>query len=86
VPRWVVIEVSRGVSARSGRAVPLVGKLAGHRSLAAAQATAPAEAADALDADERVELHRLAKEVRDTPMDREILHKAAAYFAQEAIR
>lgn len=40
----------------------------------------------ALDADERAELARLRKENSDLRMDREILRKAAAYFARETIR
>jgi transposase len=39
-----------------------------------------------LDASERAELARLRKQVTDLRMDREILRKAAAYFAQEAKR
>ncbi len=39
-----------------------------------------------LDADERAELARLRKENQDLRMDREILRKAAAYFARETIR
>jgi len=38
----------------------------------------------ALDASEREELKRLRKENADLRMDREILRKAAAYFAREA--
>ena len=48
-----------------------------------------ADAADepgALDATERAELARLRKENADLRMDREILRKAAAYFAKETIR
>jgi transposase len=41
------------------------------------------EAPGALDPDERAELERLRKEVKDLRMDREILRKAAAYFARE---
>ena len=37
----------------------------------------------ALDPSERAELERLRKEVKDLRMDREILRKAAAYFARE---
>ena len=40
----------------------------------------------ALDADERAELARLRKENADLKMDREILRKAAAYFAKETTR
>ena len=40
----------------------------------------------ALDADERAELARLRKENAELRMDREILRKAAAYFAKETIR
>ena len=40
----------------------------------------------ALDADERAELERLRKENRELRMDREILRKAAAYFARETSR
>ena len=45
-----------------------------------------AEEPGALDADERAELARLRKEVKDLRQDREILRKAAAYFAKETIR
>jgi transposase len=41
------------------------------------------EAPGALDPDERAELERLRKENKDLRLDREILRKAAAYFAQE---
>jgi len=44
------------------------------------------EAPGALDANERVELERLRKENKDLRMDREILRKAAAYFARETNR
>ncbi|MGH1506329.1 MAG: transposase [Acidimicrobiales bacterium] len=40
----------------------------------------------ALDADERAELARLRKENAELRMDREILRKAAAYFARETTR
>jgi transposase len=39
-----------------------------------------------LDADERAELERLRKEVKELRMDREILRKAASYFARETNR
>ncbi len=41
---------------------------------------------DALDAGERAELARLRKENRELRQDRDILRKAAAYFATETIR
>jgi len=44
------------------------------------------EVPGALDADERAELERLRKENKDLRMDREILRKAAAYFARETNR
>lgn len=49
---------------------------------------ARARAADprALDASEREELKRLRKENSELKMDREILRKAAAYFARETSR
>ena len=45
-----------------------------------------AAAPGALDADERAELARLRKENSELRMDREILRKAAAYFARETTR
>jgi len=50
------------------------------------KAAREAEVPGALSADERAELERLRKEVKDLRMDREILRKAAAYFARETIR
>ena len=47
---------------------------------------APPHEPGALDPGERAELARLRKENQDLRMDREILRKAAAYFAQETIR
>jgi transposase len=47
---------------------------------------AAAKAPGALDPDERAELARLRKENSELRMDREILRKAAAYFARETIR
>jgi transposase len=44
------------------------------------------EVPGALDVSERAELVRLRKENKDLRMDREILRKAAAYFAQETNR
>jgi transposase len=44
------------------------------------------DAPDALDASEREELARLRKENADLRMDREILRRAAAYFARETNR
>ena len=44
------------------------------------------EVPGALDANERAELHRLRAENKDLRMDREILRKAAAYFARETTR
>lgn len=56
-------------------------------SLAAwVKAADAAEEPGALDADERAELARLRREVKDLRQDREILRKAAAYFAKETIR
>jgi transposase len=49
---------------------------------AAARAADP----DALSEGERAELRRLRKEVADLRTDREILRKAAAYFARETMR
>ncbi len=45
-----------------------------------------AEAPGALSGDERAELEALRKENRELRMDREILRKAAAYFARETNR
>ena len=50
------------------------------------KAAKEAEAPGALDVDERSELERLRKEVAELRMDREILRKAAAYFAKETKR
>lgn len=56
-------------------------------SLAAwVKAVEAAEVPGALDADERAELARLRKENKDLRMDREILRKAAAYFARETFK
>ena len=44
------------------------------------------EAPGALDPSERAELERLRRENKDLRMDREILRKAAAYFARETNR
>lgn len=44
------------------------------------------EAEAGLDPDERAELERLRVENRELKMDREILRKAAAYFARETNR
>ena len=45
-----------------------------------------AERRGALDVDERAELERLCRQNRELRMDREILRKAAAYFARETNR
>jgi transposase len=55
-------------------------------SLAAWVKAAREEAESGLDADERAELERLRQENRELRMDREILRKAAAYFARETNR
>jgi transposase len=55
-------------------------------SLAAWVMRARAEAESGLDPDERAELERLRKENRELRMDREILRKAAVYFARETNR
>lgn len=55
-------------------------------SLAAWVKAAREEAESSLDADERAELERLREENRELRMDREILRKAAAYFARETNR
>ena len=56
-------------------------------SLAAwVKAVEAAEVPGALDADERAELARLRKENKELRMDREILRKAAAYFARETFK
>ena len=55
-------------------------------SLAAWVKAARSEVESGLDADERAELERLRRENRELRMDREILRKAAAYFARETNR
>lgn len=55
-------------------------------SLATWVKAAREEAESGLDADERAELERLRNENRELRMDREILRKAAAYFARETNR
>jgi transposase len=55
-------------------------------SLAAWVKQARQEAESGLDGDERAELDRLRGENRELRMDREILRKAAAYFARETNR
>lgn len=52
----------------------------------ARKAERAAEDPDQLDDDERAELARLRKENRELRQDRDILRKAAAYFAKETIR
>ena len=55
-------------------------------SLAAWVKQARVEAESGLDAHERAELERLGRENRELRIDREILRKAAAYFARETNR
>lgn len=55
-------------------------------SLAAWVKAAREELESGLDPDERAELERLRRENRELKMDREILRKAAAYFARETNR
>lgn len=55
-------------------------------TLAAWVKQARRDAESGLDPDERAELERLRKENRELRMDREILRKAAAYFARETNR
>ena len=56
------------------------------KSLDISDGSLAAEAPGALDPDERAELDRLRRENKDLRMDREILRKAAAYFARETFR
>ncbi len=42
------------------------------------------ESGDSISEDERIELRRLRKEVRELRMEREILAKATAFFARES--
>lgn len=80
----------------SGRVVPQLGsssgrsrRLVGHRRWelgGAGEQARTAEEPGALTADERAELEALRKENTDLRMDREILRKAAAYFARETNR
>ena len=53
---------------------------------AARDARARAADPDGLSESERVELQRLRREVLELQADREILRKAAAYFARETMR
>ena len=46
----------------------------------------PCDAPGALNDDERAELARLRKELAEVKQDREILRKAAQYFARETTR
>lgn len=56
-------------------------------SLAAwVKAVEATEAPGGLDPDERSELEQLRRENKDLRMDREILRKAAAYFARETFK
>jgi transposase len=56
-------------------------------SLAAwVKAVEATEVPGGLDPDERAELERLRRENKDLRMDREILRKAAAYFARETLK
>ena len=55
-------------------------------TLAAWVKQARRDAESGLDPDERAELERLRRENRELRMDREILRKAAAYFARETNR
>jgi len=55
-------------------------------SLAAWEKEFPDGDADELDAGERAELERLRKENAELKLDREILRKAAQYFARETTR
>jgi transposase len=55
-------------------------------SLAAWEKEFPADEADVLDVSERAELARLRSENAELKLDREILRKAAQYFARETTR
>ena len=55
-------------------------------SLAAWEKEFPDGDAEELDAGERAELERLRKENAELKLDREILRKAAQYFARETTR
>ena len=75
----------------SGRSLREVGKELGvnHETLrnwvnAAKRADAgPPDGAEQISADERDELRRLRKKVAELELEKEILRKAAAYFAKE---
>lgn len=55
-------------------------------SLAAWEKEFPVDEADVLDVSERAELARLRSENAELKLDREILRKAAQYFARETTR
>jgi transposase len=75
----------------SGRSLREVGKELGvnHETLrnwvnAAKRAgSAPRDGAESISADEREELRRLRKKVAELELEKEILRKAAQYFAKE---
>ena len=56
-----------------------------HRWVKQAKADAGAGSAGTLTTDERSELQRLRREVKTLQMEREILKKAAAFFAKETL-
>lgn len=73
-----IAEVARGLGINDGTL--------GNWVKAARDARARAGDPEGLSESERVELQRLRKEVVELRTDREILRKAAAYFARETMR
>ena len=81
----MVIETSRPI-AQVAKELGVNDGTLGNWVKAARDAKARAGDPEGLSESERVELQRLRKEVVELRTDREILRKAAAYFARETMR